>query len=309
MSSPDDDVYADDDAFTGDDETTIGAIPAPRSVSSRRPVLAVLQGDDTRRFHELTTTSTVMGRDLACELSLPDATSSRRHAVVRMDMTREGPRVSVEDLGSMNGTFVNGERIHGRVVLVEHDKLRVGATLFAYLLRDELELEADRRLLHMATYDALTGILNRNAILRELAREHERARRYNREFSVLMIDLDHFKQINDTWGHPAGDRVLAVMGRILRNAVRACDYTGRYGGEECLVILVETPAATAAVVAERIRAAVEAEDFGIDRPITVSLGVAATSAADPGPERMLERADVALYAAKGGGRNRVAVAD
>ena len=309
MAPPDDDVHADADAFSGDDETTIGSIPIPRATSARRPVLAVLQGDDTRRFHEVTTTTTVIGRDLACELSLPDATSSRRHAIVRMDMTRDGPRVSVEDLGSMNGTFVNGERIHGRVVLVEHDKLRVGATLFAYLLRDELELEADRRLLHMATYDALTGLLNRNAILRELAREHERARRYNRDLSVLMIDLDHFKQINDNWGHPAGDRVLAIMGRILRNAVRTCDHAGRYGGEECMVILVETPAPAAAVVAERIRAAVAAEDFGIDRPITVSLGVAATTSADTGAERMLERADTALYAAKGAGRNRVWVAD
>ncbi|MEN9785313.1 MAG: hypothetical protein RLZZ299_577 [Pseudomonadota bacterium] len=299
-----------DDRVDGSqDETTVGSIPAPRAHSTRRPVLAVLQGDDTRRFHELADGATVIGRDLACELAVPDATASRRHSVVRVDYTRDAMVVSVEDMGSMNGTFVNGERIAGTVVLHEHDKLRVGATLFAYLLRDELELEADRRLLHMATYDALTGLLNRNAVLRELAREYERARRYGRDFTVLMIDLDYFKEINDTWGHPAGDRVLALVGRVLRTNVRTCDHAGRYGGEECMVILVETAAEAAAGVAERIRAAVARTDFGIDRPITVSIGVAGCGpAADVAPERLLERADAALYAAKGAGRNRVFVA-
>lgn len=291
----------------GADETTVGSMPVPRAHSNRKPVLAILQGDDSRRFHELTDGVTVIGRDLACELSLPDVTASRRHAAVRIEVNRDGVIATAEDLGSTNGTFLNGERLSVRTRMQEHDKLRVGATLFAYLLRDELELEADRRLLHLATYDALTSILNRNAILRELAREHERARRYGRDYAVLMIDLDHFKHVNDTWGHPAGDRVIATLGRVLRTAIRSCDHAGRYGGEECLVILVETSEAGACVVAERIRQHMEIEDFGIERLVTVSIGIATPRGPDTSLETLLSRADTALYAAKAAGRNTVRV--
>jgi len=291
--------------FMEADDTTVGSIPVARAFSSRKPVLAILQGDDTRRFHELDDGITVIGRDLACELSLPDVTASRRHAAVRVESTREGFVATVEDLGSTNGTFLNGERVALRTRLQEHDKVRVGATLFAYLLRDELELEADRRLMHLATYDSLTGILNRNAILRELAREHERARRYGRDYAVLMIDLDHFKHVNDTWGHPAGDRVIAALGRVLRTSIRTCDHAGRYGGEECLVILVETGEAGALVVAERIRNTMANEDFGIGRAVTVSVGVAVPRGPDTSLETLLTRADSALYAAKGAGRNTI----
>jgi two-component system cell cycle response regulator len=290
------------------DDTTIGALPTPRVTNPRHPVLAVLEGDDARRFHELQTGTTVIGRDPNCELPLADATASRRHACVKLERTPLGHTVTVEDMGSTNGTYVNGERVVGRLRLAEHDKLRVGGTLFAYLQRDDLELEADRRLLRLATYDSLTGLLNRNAFLRELAREVERARRYGRDVSLLMLDLDNFKRVNDTWGHPTGDRVLAQLGRILRATTRNCDHAGRYGGEECAVILTETASDGARFAAERIRTAVESADFGLaGTPITVSLGGAALVEGIATPEQLVARADAALYVAKRAGRNRVQV--
>jgi two-component system cell cycle response regulator len=290
------------------DDTTIGAIPTPRATNQRHPVLAVLEGDDARRFHELQIGATFVGRDPSCELPIADATASRRHACLRLERTPLGPVLTVEDLGSTNGTYVNGERLIGSTRLAEHDKLRVGGTLFAYLQRDDLELEADRRLLRLATYDSLTGLLNRNAFLRELAREVERARRYGRAMSLLMLDLDHFKSVNDTWGHPTGDRVLAQIGRILRACTRNCDHAGRYGGEECGVILTETGLEGARVAAERIRSAVASADFGLPGTrITVSVGGATLSDDIATPEQLVARADAALYAAKNAGRNTICI--
>ncbi len=298
---------APDDDFRLDD-TTVHSAPALHA-HRQHPVLSVLEGDDVHRFHELRPGNTILGRDPTCEIPLADATASRRHACVRLAMTDDGPVVEVEDLGSTNGTLINGERVSGVVLLREHDRIRIGGITFAYSQRDEREIEHERRLVRLATYDSLTNLLNRTAFLRELAREVERARRYNRSLALLMVDVDHFKRINDTWGHPTGDRVLAQIGRVLRSVLRTCDHAGRYGGEECGIALVETSYEGALIVAERTRVAVASQPFGLpNTTITISIGGAVWQEGNTA-EGLLARADTALYAAKNSGRNRVVFAE
>ncbi len=176
-------------------------------------------------------------------------------------------------------------------------------TLVARLRERDSEGELER----LSITDALTGLYNRRHLMGTLATEAQRARRLKRPFSVLLIDVDHFKQYNDTHGHLAGDAALAKIAEILRKQTRAVDCVARYGGEEFLVVLLETTVATAALVAARIRERVAAESFVSER-ITVSIGVAECPAHGDTPESLIASADAAMYEAKGAGRDRVVAA-
>ncbi|WP_047258265.1 sensor domain-containing diguanylate cyclase [Chromobacterium subtsugae] len=161
------------------------------------------------------------------------------------------------------------------------------------------------QLAKLARNDALTGLNNRMAANEQLQDEHQRYGRSGEPYAVLLLDIDHFKRVNDSCGHDAGDRVLAHLAQVIRQAARATDFVARYGGEEFLLLLPATDAEGAAVLAEKIRAAVEqstAPDVG---RITVSIGLAVASRGDEQPEAVVKRADQALYQAKAGGRNRV----
>jgi two-component system chemotaxis response regulator CheY len=172
-------------------------------------------------------------------------------------------------------------------------------------------LKLETRLREMAAHDRLTGLFNRYAFDHRLADEVERARRYGRPLSFILLDLDHFKQYNDSHGHPRGDALLSEFGSVLTAGVRATDFIARYGGEEFAIILPETDAANALVVAEKIRTATQAYPFPRreSQPggaITVSVGVASFPAPIADSAKLLESADRALYQAKHAGRNRVA---
>jgi diguanylate cyclase (GGDEF)-like protein len=173
-----------------------------------------------------------------------------------------------------------------------------------FLVFQRARLEERARL--AAMHDGLTGLFNRRAFDRLAAREIARASRRAAPFAVLMIDLDHFKAVNDDFGHPAGDRVLVDFAGVLQRCTRAADLVARYGGEEFCALLPETDAATALRVAERIRAAAaEGALGGLPRPVTASLGLTVVPVeAGASLAAALERADRALYAAKAAGRNR-----
>jgi diguanylate cyclase (GGDEF)-like protein len=136
--------------------------------------------------------------------------------------------------------------------------------------------------------------------------EYDRARRYGHSLSLALLDVDHFKKVNDTWGHPFGDRVLCKLAEHCRGATRASDLVARIGGEEFAILLVETPITEARAIAERLRLAQMSESLE-GREITVSLGISELLPDDRGIEDLLKRADAALYRAKGAGRNRVAL--
>jgi len=182
------------------------------------------------------------------------------------------------------------------------------------MVRRELEDKAFR--------DSLTGLYNNRYFNREMALEFERARRHRRNLTLLFLDIDHFKRINDTYGHQTGDKVLETVGTIMLTRIRNIDvavcvvgapFAARYGGEEFVAILPETSKEEGVIVAERIREAIAERKFesGGDPmgPVTLSAGVATLSEDDKTPEDLIGRADKALYAAKEGGRNRVVTAD
>ncbi len=184
-------------------------------------------------------------------------------------------------------------------------RLHVGHRILQ--LQDGL-MVAGAELLFRATHDSLTGVSNRGVILDVLRRERSRQVRGNGSFGIVLLDVDHFKQVNDTHGHLCGDAVLQEVVRRITATVRAYDTVGRYGGEEFLVVAPSSDASNVLGLAERIRRAVEAHPISTaegEISITVSLGAAVSSGAAPlDPELMLSTADEALYRAKEGGRNR-----
>ena len=174
--------------------------------------------------------------------------------------------------------------------------------------------EGRAELERLSVTDELTGLANRRRLTAELERELRRSGRHGRPVSILMLDVDHFKHFNDTYGHPAGDAVLKRLASTVRECVRDVDTVARYGGEEFMVILPETPAAEAALVAERIRASAEEDRFtpegeSVPLNITVSIGYAWFPESAGTPDALIEAADQALYRSKESGRNRVTAAD
>jgi diguanylate cyclase (GGDEF)-like protein len=178
---------------------------------------------------------------------------------------------------------------------------------FAHLVARVREREGQTELERLSVTDALTGLYNRRHLMGTLANEVQRSRRLRRTFSVLMADVDHFKRYNDTNGHLGGDAALVKVAEILRKATRGVDSVARYGGEEFLVMLLEAPLTTAAIVGERIRARVASEPFEGGK-VTMSIGIAEYPSHGDTPEELIASADAAMYKAKSQGRDRVIVA-
>jgi len=162
----------------------------------------------------------------------------------------------------------------------------------------------------LAHLDPLTGLFNRRRFDAVFATEFKRATRYQQPLSCLMLDIDHFKQVNDTYGHEAGDRVLCDTVKIIQNSIRDVDMTARWGGEEFIVLSPNIPKEKAWVIGDRICKAVSCQSYDCDRTITISIGIAGIP--DPSihtKEQLIHAADLALYNAKNSGRNRVKIAD
>ncbi len=189
--------------------------------------------------------------------------------------------------------------------------LPIAASVAVVLMRLIRSLDLARRQVHrLAVTDGLTGVCNRRHFMELAEAEFSKARRYGLVLSLLMVDADHFKSVNDQHGHDSGDRVLQALSRAASSSVRAVDVVARYGGEEFVVLLPLTAAADALQVAERMRASIEALQIGIEGGsslrVTVSVGCATCEAADCSLRTLLNQADKALYRAKASGRNQVA---
>jgi diguanylate cyclase (GGDEF)-like protein len=247
---------------------------------------------------------TTIGRGSNNEVVVRSDAVSRQHA----QLERRGAEFVVSDLGSTNGTFINNERKRPQNSrLTGGDLLRVGDTVFKYLSGSDIETQYHAVIGHMAVSDGLTNLANRKHLDTLLAEEIQRAHRHSRDLSVLMLDIDHFKLINDVHGHLAGDRVIAGLGLLLRQRLRADDKLGRYGGEEFCAVLPETPLASAVAIAETLRTLVATHPFPIEAQrltVTVSIGAAALQ---PNMQfiDLYRAADEMLYRAKEQGRNQV----
>ncbi len=246
-----------------------------------------------------------IGRDDANDVVLDDTEVSRRHA--RLEM--RGAGWVLMDVGSTNGTFLNDRELDGCVRLRGADRLKIGSHIFKFLTGDDVESAYHDEIYRLSITDNLTGIPNRRALRDEFAREFSRARRHALPTSFLMLDIDRFKDVNDTFGHLAGDAVLAHVARAVRSATRDGDTVARYGGEEIAVLMPQTDLGEAAAVAERVRTTIEGlstEYRGLTIHVTVSVGCAALSPEDTDFDDLVERADAKLYRAKAAGRNLVA---
>ena len=277
----------------------------------RRGVLLALTGARPGLVVPIGDKGLVVGRDPElATLVMDDDSLSRRHARF---FPMHGHYV-VEDLGSTNGTLLNGTRVTDPTPLRDGVRVQVGlSTLLRFMLQDEQEFEGARSLYDSSVRDALTGLYNRHFLDERLRGEVAYAVRHRTPLSVLFVDADHFKRINDTHGHGVGDEVLRALGRFLAKAVRVEDLVARIGGEEFVVVLRGIGRGPLHIVGERVRAGVEAlpvDAAGTPLNVTVSVGGATLDEVSElgSPAALLAVADGALYAAKRAGRNQVVIA-
>jgi len=280
----------------------VSAIKIPKGESHISSIV-VIYGEFLGRRFQIDGAPLTIGRSQECTIQLADDSVSRQHCSV----SPGDDGVVLVDLNSTNGTYVNDTAVSARH-LHDGDRLQVGRSIFKFLTGSNIEQAYHEEIYRLKTTDGLTGANNKRSFDEELQREFHRFLRYGRPLLLVMFDIDLFKNVNDTYGHLAGDRVLSELGRLIGGAVRAEDTFCRYGGEEFALLLPEMALADGIRFAERLRADVEAARFefdGMTIPVTISGGVAEANADMGAPGRFVAAADERLYAAKHNGRNRV----
>jgi two-component system, cell cycle response regulator len=291
-------------------EKTFTTPPRRDEHVGKRPYLLILSGPQFGELFELVPgREMVLGRRADADVHLHDDGVSRRHATI---LPGEDDARLV-DLGSANGTYVDGTRVTD-IGLRDGMRFQLGAhTTVKFVYSDDMEADYQRKLAEGALLEPLTGLYNRRHFMERLTAEIAAADRHGRAVALLLLDVDHFKQLNDERGHLAGDEALKTLGQTLRAVVRKEDVVARFGGEEFVVLARETSLAGAKALAERIRRAVSksrANFDGQELALTVSIGVTVATTheayeAGRSEQALLARADRALYKAKESGRNMV----
>jgi diguanylate cyclase (GGDEF)-like protein len=279
---------------------------SPANSAKDRALLTMLSGLTAGQVFRLDKSETFIGRARDAGVRVEDVGISRRHA--RIVRTQEG-RFVLEDLGSKNGVFVNGRRVD-RAELATSDRVQIGpSAILRFALLDAAEEDLALRLYESSTRDALTRAFNRKYLAERLAAEVAYAHRHETRLSVIMFDLDHFKRVNDTSGHMAGDLVLRVVALQVTRLIRAEDVLARFGGEEFVVIVRGIGHGNVARFAERIRHSIEQLVIPLDEVklrVTASFGVSSLAeCSDKSVDGLLQIADERLYKSKLAGRNRV----
>ena len=285
--------------------TIVTDVPTPSERS--RAVLVVVSGHDVGRVVSLTESMATLGRAEECSVRLSDESLSRVHAQV----LRVAGTWMFADKGSTNGSYLNDQRVERPSRLSDGDRIRLGATTtLRFSLLDEAEETALRRVYEAAIRDSLTGVANRKHLEERLAAELAFAMRHGAPLSLLILDIDHFKRINDSFGHLAGDAVLRAVAGVLTRGIRTEDLLARYGGEEFVVLARGIGVAEAAAMGERLRSLVASSVVtfeGREIRVTSSGGVASLDCCGDRRDRatLLGLADSRLYQAKQAGRNRI----
>ncbi len=285
-----------------------------RSQRDLTPSLVFLSGELIAVPIPLEREEVTLGRALEADVRVNDAKVSRRHATVKSVVNTATGRTEyiVKDLGSRNGILVNGAKV-GEAILVHGDKITVGEHILRFELLDEIDREYQQQIHRLITHDDLTGLLSGRSFFSELRREAARARADGRQLCVLVMDVDHFKKVNDTYGHLTGSKTLEEIGQCIIGIMRSGDAASRFGGEEFSAFLLDADLSQGLVAAERIRTVIQEAEFSVIRQarptekhrVTISIGVAAFPTDSSDPIELVEMADSALYRAKREGRNRV----
>lgn len=294
-------MYTDD----ADAKTRVTDAVSIRGGDAQQDVLVQIYpaGPNMGRKYVLQGKTIALGRDPSSDIVVSSDSVSRRHA----RMSVEGGRRLLTDLQSTNGTYVNDQPILSEF-LSHGDQVKVGDTIFKYLVGSDVETAYHEEIYRMTIIDGLTGVFNKRYFLEALEKEMSRAQRYGRPLSILMFDIDHFKRVNDNYGHLAGDYVLQALARLISTRARREEIFARYGGEEFVILLPETQNDGAMELAEQLRKRVASYTFvfeGEEIPVTVSIGVATIQGDGISETELIRRADEKLYQAKAEGRNCV----
>lgn len=274
------------------------------------PVLNFVSGPEKGRviaFKE----RMVVGRSRSCSIPISDASCSRQHAA--FDFIDN--KFYVEDLKSTNGVRVNGTRILNTYEIKEGDRVQLGdLTIIRFGFMPQAEASIQQDVYMRATRDGLTGVFNRKSFDEALEREVAYCQRHKKGLGLIIFDLDHFKKINDTHGHPAGDEVLRRTAETVQKLVRTEDLFARIGGEEFALLTRNESSESLRALGERVRAQIESVTVNFEQltiNVTVSVGVAFMDASEEALDKavLFNRADNALYDAKKAGRNRVVLAE
>jgi two-component system, cell cycle response regulator len=296
-----------EDESTGDEDRTMVHRVDPSSLTGetveRSAALICISGRSIGQMFLISKEETTIGRAPECDVFLDDEGVSRHHAkIIRQDDT-----LILMDLGSTNGSYHEGERIQV-LTLADGAKVQLGtATIIQFRYQDQREMQFHALMQTFKTHDPMTEAYNKRAFMMEIEKEAGFARRHGQPLSLIMFDLDHFKRVNDTYGHQAGDLVLRSVARSVMQTIRKEDIFARYGGEEFALLCRNTTLENCFILSERIRRNIEELEVthnGRRIPCTVSLGVAALDDSIKNPSDLIEAADQRLYNAKRKGRNR-----
>lgn len=310
---PTDETTVDLESVMGEDTRYDAAfIPVASAELGEADVILISHQDKTllgRRYPLPPAKVLTIGRSSSADISMPQVQSmSRLHARLR----HLGSRVVIEDLGSTNGSYLNDQPVREPRTLASGDRFQVGAAHFKFLQDQDPEHAYHEAIYQLAIRDGLTEIFNKRKFDDELHREFERARRHGRALSLVIFDVDHFKRVNDNYGHLCGDAVLQQLCRLVSKDLRSDELFARVGGEEFAILSPETNLDGAMAMAERLRQSIANGGFnfdGLDIPVTCSFGVAELLEAMEEPAVLFEITDKALYRSKQEGRNRVTAAD
>lgn len=286
-----------------------------RSQEDLRPALIFLTGDLLAVPIPLEREEVILGRALEADVRVNDTKISRKHARINMITDKETKTTSyvLTDLSSRNGTLLNGEKVR-QETLQNGDKITIGEHILRFEFLDEIDREFHRQIHRLLSHDDLTGLLSSRSFFSELRRESARAKAENRPFCVLMMDIDFFKNVNDTYGHLTGSKTLEEIGYCITQNLRSGDVAARFGGEEFAAFLLHAEIGQGLVAAERIRSEIEKQEFTVIRQgrpaeekhhVTISVGVASFPDDSSDVIELVEMADSALYRAKREGRNRI----
>ena len=279
-----------------------------------QPALVFLTGELIAVPIPLERAEVILGRALEADVRINDVKVSRQHARVTTttDAATGRSDYAITDLDSRNGVFVNNRRVR-EAALANGDKITIGEHILRFEMLDEIDREYQKQIHRLITHDDLTGLLSSRSFFSELRREAAKAASDSKPLCVLVLDVDHFKKVNDTYGHLTGSRALEEIGQCITEVMRSGDAASRFGGEEFAAFLLDADLAQGMIAAERIRMEIEKKDFTVIRQgkpaephhVTISIGVAAYPADSSDPIELVEFADSALYRANREGRNRV----